>query len=91
MQPASLVPNSSLQRKKVYDMAGREGRKATKNFPLRKLRQTPSCPKLVSPGGARISKVPLARSIAAVDRLFESSFLLRFDIALKSKPISVPR
>ena len=68
MQPASLVPNSSLQRKKVYDMAGREGRKATKNFPLRKLRQTPSCPKLVSPGGARISKVPLARSLAAVDR-----------------------
>ena len=47
------------ERKSTTWQGGRAA-KQQKNFPLRKLRQTPSCPKLVSPGGARISKVPLA-------------------------------
>ena len=87
MQPTSLVAIFSLQ--KVYGGMHGRARNDKKNPSLQIATDACLSEKLgYVPQGAQIRKVPLARSL---DRLFESSFLLRFDIALKSKPISVPR
>ena len=68
MQPASLLPNSSLQRKKVYDMAGREGRKATKKIPPSQIAADALLSKTCVPR-RRANQQSAARSLAAaVDR-----------------------
>ena len=65
MQPASLVPNSSLQRKKVYDMAA--GPQSNKKFPPSQIAADALLSKTCVPR-RRANQQSAARSLAAVDR-----------------------
>ena len=75
----------SLQNKRVYlKHATKHGHKATKNSPLRKLRQTPSCRKVGSPG-ARISKVLPAR-LTVPSSLCSFPLRPRFEVKSNKQP-----